>query len=125
MANKTITTQRKQELANQLAKTRESITQSRKELKEKLQIKPLMSKLIWGKPTSLFAGSAIAGLGAAIFLRRPRKVKKTHTSTKLILFSWVLSLMKPAAKAWLVERAKSAAAQSSTGSTTPRPPQQY
>lgn len=122
MASKKQITQRKQELIAQLADSRQSITQGRKELKEKLRIKSLLQKVISGKPKSLFAGSAIAGLGAALFLRRPRKVKKTPQSMKLILFGWALSLAKPAAKAWLVARAKEAAAPSSATRTAPIPP---
>ena len=123
MDNKKQITQRKQELLTQLADARKSITQGRKELKEKLQVKTLLHKLISGKPKSLFAGSAVAGLGAALFLRRPRKVKKSPQSMKLILFGWALALIKPAAKAWLVARAKEATAQSSATRPSPMPPQ--
>ena len=121
MANKEQIAQRKRELVAQLADTRQSITRGRKELKEKLQFKQLLRKLVSSKPKSIFAGSAVAGLAAAIMFRRPRKVKKAQQSTRLILLGWALSLLKPAAKAWIVARAKTAATQPTlTQNSSPR-----
>ncbi len=113
---------RKRELVNQLASSRKAITRGREELKEKLQLKQLLKKLISNKPKSLFAGSAVAGLAGALFLRRPRKVKKAPQSTRIILLGWILTLLKPAAKAWIVARAKEAATHQprTTHNTTPR-----
>lgn len=111
MAQKEQIARRKQELITQLAENRESITQARATIKEKLQVKPLLRRLVSSKPKSLFAGSAVAGLGAALFLRRPRKAKRAPQSAKVILFGWILSLIKPAAKAWLIARAKQAASE--------------
>jgi len=107
----------KRELVTQLSNSRRSITQSRdalqKQFKEQLQPKQLLGKLLSKKPKALFAGSAVAGLAAALFLRRPRKTKKaTPQSTRLVLLGWILSLLKPAAKAWIITRAKEAAIQS-------------
>jgi hypothetical protein len=113
MANKKQIAQRKQELVAQLSDSRQAITRGRetlqKSLKQKLQVKPLLHKLFTRKPKSLFAGSAVVGLATALFLRRPRKIKKVPQSRNLILLGWILSIMKPAAKAWLVTRAKEAA----------------
>ena len=122
MANKKQIAQRKQELVAQLADNRQSITRGREALKQKLQVKPLLHKLFTRKPKSLFAGSAVAGLAAALFLRRPRKAKKVTQSKNLILLGWLLSIMKPAAKAWLVARAKEAATQPTVvqSATSPR-----
>jgi len=111
MANKKQIAQRKQELVAQLSDSRHAITRGREALKQKLQVKPLLHKLFTRKPKSLFAGSAVAGLATALFLRRPRKVKKAPQSRNLILLGWILSIMKPAAKAWLIARAKEAATQ--------------
>ena len=111
MANKKQIAQRKQELVAQLSDSRQAITRGREALKQKLQVKPLLHKLFTRKPKSLFAGSAVAGLATALFLRRPRKVKKVPQSRNLILLGWILSIMKPAAKAWLIARAKEAATQ--------------
>lgn len=122
MANKKQIAQRKQELVAQLSHKRQSITRGREELKQKLQVKPLLHKLFTRKPKSLFAGSAVAGLAVALFLRRPRKAKKAPQSRNLILLGWLLSIMKPAAKAWLVARAKEAATQPAVvqSATSPR-----
>jgi len=115
MANKKQIAQRKQELVAQLSDSRQAITRGRealqKSLKQKLQVKSLLHKLFTRKPKSLFAGSAVAGLATALFLRRPRKIKKVPQSRNLILLGWILSIMKPAAKAWLITRAKEAATQ--------------
>jgi hypothetical protein len=115
MANKKQIAQRKQELVAQLSDSRQAITRGRetlqKSLKQKLQVKPLLHKLFTRKPKSLFAGSAVVGLATALFLRRPRKIKKVPQSRNLILLGWILSIMKPAAKAWLITRAKEAATQ--------------
>lgn len=111
MVNKKQIAQRKQELVAQLSDQRQSITRGREALQQKLQVKPLLHKIFTRKPKSIFAGSAVAGLAAALLLRRPRKAKKVQPSRNLILLGWILSIMKPAAKAWLVARAKEAATQ--------------
>jgi hypothetical protein len=123
MANKKQIAQRKQELVAQLAGNRRSISRSREAIKQKLQPKQLFSQLIFGKPKTLFAGSAVAGLGAALFLRRPRKVKKAPQSISLLLLGWVLALLKPAAKAWIVARAKEAVSQPKGARASALPPQ--
>jgi len=120
MANKEQITRRKLELVAQLATQRSAITQSRNAFQEKVQeklqfkvqAKQFLSKLISKKPKSLFAGSAVAGLAAALFLRRPRKVqiKKAPQSTRVLMLGWILALIKPAAKAWIIARAKEHAA---------------
>ena len=109
MAHKEQIARRKRELVDQLADHRKSITRSRCKIKEQLQVKQLIRKLFTTKPKSLFAGSAVAGLAAALFLRRPRRSKKTPQSMSLVLLGWTLSLLKPAAQAWVMARAKEAA----------------
>lgn len=99
---------RKQELVAQLAEHRKSITQHRLKLTEQLQVKQLVKKLFISKPKSIFAGSAVAGLAAALFLRRPHRAKKSPQSMSLVLLGWTLSLLKPAAQAWVTARAKEA-----------------
>jgi len=116
---------RKRELVAHLSNSRKSITRSREDLqkqfKEQLQPKQLLGRMLSKKPKSLFAGSAVAGLATALILRRPRKTKKAAPqSTRLVLLGWILSLLKPAAKAWIMARAKEAATQSAI-SRQPRP----
>lgn len=123
MANKNQIAQRKQELVAQLSDNRQAITRGRKALKQKLQVKPLLHKLFTRKPKSLFAGSAVAGLATALFLRRPRKAKKSPQSRNLILLGWILSIVKPAAKAWLIARAKEAATKPTVVQSAPSPRQ--
>ena len=113
MANKKQIAQRKQELVAQLSNHRKAMTQGREALKQKLQVKPLLHKLFTRKPKALFAGSAVIGLATAIFLRRPRHVKKAPKSRNLIMLGWILSILKPVAQAWLIARAKETAKQSS------------
>lgn len=115
MAQKKQVALRKKELVAQLAKSRKSITRAREEiragLKQKLQIKNQLKRLITRKPKALFAGSVLAGLTATLLLRRPRKSpKKPPLTPRQMLLAWLLSLLKPAAKAWLVSRAKKLAA---------------
>lgn len=109
MAHKEQIARRKRELTAQLAENRQAITLGREDLTQKLQVKQVLRKLISRKPKSLFAGSAVAGLGAALFLRRPRKAKKAPQSTRVLLLGWILSLIKPTIKAWLIARAKQTA----------------
>jgi len=120
MAHKEQIARRKQELVAQLATNRCAITRSRDALQERLQkklqikvqAKQLLAKLISKKPKSLFAGSAVAGLATALILRRPRKekAKKSPQSTRVLMLGWLLALIKPAAKAWIITRAKEHAA---------------
>lgn len=104
---------RKQELTAQLAAARQSISQGRQELVEKFKVKSLLGRLVAGKPKTLFAGSTLAGLVLTLLIKRPRKAKKGSglRTTRQILLSWFLSLLKPAAKAWLVARAKKLASE--------------
>ena len=122
MADKKQIAQRKQELTTQLARKRQSITRGRASLKKKFQPKELLRKLLSAKPKSLFAGSAVAGLGAALFLRRPRKAKKTAQSARMLLLGWALALLKPTAKAWLIARAKQAATEQRPNEVAQRSP---
>ncbi|MEJ6702048.1 MAG: hypothetical protein QNL01_13925 [Akkermansiaceae bacterium] len=99
--------ERKQELAAQLANSRHSISQSREALKGQLQLKKQLRKFVVSKPKAIFAGSVVAGLILTLLLKRPRKSKKSAPkTTSQILLGWGLALAKPAAKAWLVTRAK-------------------
>jgi len=130
MAQKEQINRRKQELVRQLTEQRNAITHSRDALQakmqEKLQIKTqakqFFGQLISKKPKSLFAGSAVAGLAAALFLRRPRKVKikKAPQSTRVLLLGWILTLIKPTVKAWIVTRAKEHAANQAAYCANPR-----
>lgn len=104
---------RKRELTAQLAASRQTISRGKQELVKKLQIKNLLGGLVSRKPKALFAGSTVAGLIITMLLKRPRKSKKKPSpkNTQQILFTWLLSLLKPAAKAWLIARAKKLASE--------------
>lgn len=102
---------RKQELIAQLAESRQTISHGREVLKEQLQVKKQVRRFVSRKPKAVFAGSVAAGLILTVLLKRPRKSKKSSTRTAgTVLLGWGLSLVKPAAKAWLVTRAKKLAA---------------
>jgi hypothetical protein len=126
MAQKEQIARRKQELVSQLAAKRQELTRSRDQLQETLrkklqvkhQAKQLLGKLMTNNPKSLFAGSAVAGLMATTLFRRPRKVKKSPQSTRVLLLGWILSLLKPVAKSWLIARAKESAVQAAAQSMT-------
>ncbi|MGB1260006.1 MAG: hypothetical protein ACPG6P_08205, partial [Akkermansiaceae bacterium] len=101
---------RKKELTARIAERRESITQSRAVLKEQLQFKKQfkkqVSKLVSRKPKALFIGSVAAGLGATLLLRRSRKSSRKPKSLQGIILGWGLTLLKPAAKAFLTKKIK-------------------
>lgn len=99
---------RKRELVQQLADSRQAISQSRRSLQQRLQIKNILQELIAKKPKTLFAGSAVAGLAATLFLRRPRKAPKARQPLSLALLGALFTLIKPALQAWIVARAKQA-----------------
>jgi len=106
-------TARKQELTAQLAAARQSISHTKQELVGRLNIKNLLGRLVSRKPKALFAGSTAAALILTLLLKRPKKSKKSSSpkTARQILFTWLLSLLKPAAKAWLVARAKKLASE--------------
>lgn len=110
---------RKQELAAQLADARQSISHGRVALKGQLQIKKQLRRFVISKPKAIFAGSVVAGLVLTLLLKRPRKSNKSSSkTTSQMLIGWGLALAKPAAKAWLVTRAKKIAAERVTSLTS-------
>ena len=111
MAQKKQVALRKAELTAQLADSRQAISRGREALKRKLQVKKQWRKLLTGKPRAVFAGSIGAGLLATLLLRRPRKSVKAPKTSRQMLLGWLLALAKPAAKAWLVTRAKQLASE--------------
>ena len=105
---------RKQELTAQLTQARHSISRGKQELTGRLKIKNMLGRLVSSKPKAIFGCSVVGGLALTLLLKkRPRKSKKTaaQKTTKQILLTWLLTLLKPAAKAWLVARAKKLAAE--------------
>ena len=107
MGKKQQIAKRKQELTATLAKNRVIIDVGRKQLKQKLSVKRQLRKLITRKPKALFTTCLGAGLVATLLIKSPRKAAKAKTKDKSsILLSWLLTLLKPAIKAWLVNRAK-------------------
>lgn len=100
---------RKQELTAQLTQARQSMSRGKQELTRRLKIKNMLGRLVSSKPKAIFGSSVVGGLVLTLLLKkRPKKSKKSaaQKTTKQILLAWVLSLLKPAAKAWLVARAK-------------------
>ncbi|MCP5538100.1 MAG: hypothetical protein H7A51_17945 [Akkermansiaceae bacterium] len=109
---KQVAKNRKQELAAQLADARQALSHGRVALKSQLQVKKQLRRFVVGKPKAIFAGSVVAGLVLTLLLKRPGKSKKQAArTTRQMLLGWGLSLAKPAAKAWLVTRAKKLAAE--------------
>ena len=111
MGKKQQIAKRKQELTASLAKNRVIIDIGRKELKQKLNIKQQLRKLVTRKPKALFISSLGAGLVATLLVRRPKKTPKKTPKEKpkdksTLLLSWALALLKPVAKAWLMNRVK-------------------
>ncbi len=106
MAQKKQVALRKAELTAQLADSRRAISRGREALRRKLQVKKQWRKLLTGNPRAVFAGSIGAGLFATLLLRRPRKPATPPKTSRQMLLGWLLALLKPAAKAWLVTRAK-------------------
>ncbi len=104
---------RKQELVAQLASNRQSISQSKQAFTSKLKPKNLVRTIFTRKPKAIFAGSVLASLMTTLLIKRPKKSQKVAApkTSKQILLTWGLSLMKPLAKAWLLNLAKQLAAQ--------------
>lgn len=121
MAQKEQLTQRKQELVKQLAENRRAIQQGCVDIKAKFQVKQLLQQFVFSKPKSLFAGSAIAGLGAAMLLKKPKRA--AARTTRAVLFGWILALIKPAARTWLLSFAKQWASQRLLNPQVPQAPQ--
>jgi hypothetical protein len=111
MAQKKQVALRKEELTAQLADSRQAISQGREAIKGKLKIKKQLRQLITRKPKALFAGSIVTGLFATLLLKRPRKSAIPSKTSRQMLLGWLLALLKPAVKAWLVTRAKKIAAE--------------
>ena len=114
------TSARKLELVAELASARHSITESKEALKEKLKPGKLVRNMLARRPKTLFAGSVLTSLLATLLIKRPKKTKQSLASktNKQILLTWLLSLLKPAAKAWLVYYAKQFAANRLTRATS-------
>lgn len=104
---------RKQELVAQLASNRQSISQSKQAFTSKLKPKNLVRTIFTRKPKAIFAGSVLASLMTTLLIKRPKKSQKVAApkTSKQILLTWGLSLMKPLAKAWLLNLAKQLAAE--------------
>ena len=104
---------RKQELVAQLASNRQSISQSKQAFTSKLKPKNLVRTIFTRKPKAIFAGSVLASLMTTLLIKRPKKSQKVAApkTSKQILLTWGLSLMKPLAKAWLINLAKQLAAE--------------
>lgn len=118
------TSARKRELVAQLASARQSITHSKDALKEKLKPGRLVRSVFTRRPKTIFAGSVLTSLVTTLLIKRPKKPKKGSVpkTSKQILLTWLLSLLKPAAKAWLVHFAKQLAANRLAQTSQPQEP---
>jgi len=125
MAKKKQIALRKQELIAQLADSRVVIDEGRAALKDKLNVKKQVQGLMKRKPKQLLIGSAVTGLAATLFLRRPKKKKssKVRKSLGKVIFGWLLLALKPAAKKWLINVAKKTAIAQVNSLTKSRQPQ--
>ena len=116
MAKKQTIASRKREITQKLAHQRAELSKTRAEIKDKLNFKKQLGNAVKKKPKALFLGSLATGLaGTVLFKRRGKKSKKKPEPAKpttmgQMLLSWLLSLLKPAAKAFLVSMAKKIAA---------------
>ena len=110
---------RKRELVTQLASNRQSISQSKQVLTSKLKPKNLFRTIFTRKPKTIFAGSVLASLMTTLLIKRPKKPRKVAPAktSKQLLLNWVLSLIKPVAKVWLINLAKQLAADRISRST--------
>lgn len=110
---------RKRELVTQLASNRQSISQSKQVLTNKLKPKNLFRTIFTRKPKTIFAGSVLASLMTTLLIKRPKKPRKVAPAktSKQILLNWGLSLIKPVAKVWLINLAKQLAADRISRST--------
>lgn len=119
------TSARKLELVAELASARHSITDSKEAIREKLKPGKLVRSLLTRRPKTLFAGSVLTSLFATLLIKRPKKTKQASApkTNKQILLAWLLSLLKPAAKAWLVYYAKQFAANRLSRATSAQEPQ--
>ncbi|HCC21114.1 MAG TPA: hypothetical protein DEP88_07700 [Verrucomicrobiales bacterium] len=107
MGKKEQIAKRKQELTAKLSENRVLINTGRNNVKQMLSVKKQLRNLVLRKPKAIFFGSVGAGLLATLALKRPKKTHKKKSSTiTMVLLRWVLSLMQPAAKTWLINRAK-------------------
>tara|TARA_Y100000385_G_C12845231_1_gene530601 strand:+ start:274 stop:654 length:381 start_codon:yes stop_codon:yes gene_type:complete len=107
MGKKEQIAKRKQELTAKLSENRVLINAGRNNVKQMLSVKKQLRNLVLRKPKAIFFGSVGAGLLATLALKRPKKTHKKKSSTiTMVLLRWVLSLMQPAAKTWLINRAK-------------------
>ncbi|MBT8037506.1 MAG: hypothetical protein KJO21_08170 [Verrucomicrobiae bacterium] len=109
MAQKKQVALRKQELTAELANSRQAISKGRKAIKGQLQVKKQLRQWITRKPKAVFASSIGAGLLATLLLKRPRKAAKPSKKPSHMLLGWILALLKPAIKTWLVTRVKTLA----------------
>ncbi len=112
---------RKRELVAQLASARQSIAHSKEVLKDKLKPGKLARNIFTRRPKTIFAGSVLTSLVATLLIKRPKKPKRTSAqkTNKQILLTWLLSLLKPVAKVWLINLAKQLA--ENRLAQTPRP----
>ena len=107
MGKKEQIAKRKQELTAKLSENRVLINTGRNNVKQMLSVKKQLRNLVLRKPKAIFFGSVGAGLLATLALKRPKKTRKAKSSTvSMVVLRWALSLLQPAAKTWLINRAK-------------------
>ena len=100
--------ERKQELIVALSRSRESLGTTRLEFQQvKKRLNPVLRlrDAVRNHPLPAFGIAAGSALILTLVLRRPRSEKKP-SSTKRFLLRWAFSLAKPAARAWLLAKAK-------------------
>ena len=99
---------RKQELIVALSRSRESLGATRLELRQvKKRLNPVLRlrDAVRNHPLPAFGLAAGGALILTLVLRR-RRVAQKPSSTKRLVLRWILSLAKPAARAWLLTKAK-------------------
>lgn len=105
MASRSTDRQRKQELIQSLAQSRETLHTSRRELRQQLNPAHRLRSAVHKYPLQIFGLAAGGALAVSLLVRRPRS-REEPVSTRRRLLRWALSLAKPAAGNWLLNRAK-------------------
>ena len=97
---------RKRQLALSLDSSRRCLTTSARELRRRLSPAHAAGSYIRRHPVQIF-GATTAGVALLTFLFRPRHGgKKSPKSLPKHLFGWIISLAKPAIRAWFLNQAK-------------------
>ena len=107
MASKETIQERKRQLALRLDSSRDGLTSSSRELRRRLSPTRAIAGYLRRHPVQIF-GATTGVVAIATYLLRPRsREARKPRSLKRRLVSWILSLVKPAIRLWVLKHAKS------------------